>query len=149
MRLLNDAKSILLDPVQRKFYDIRVGIQNGNGTEEAIIIDEEEVERYEAIEIGPVKRKMARVISSMKDVFSKDEEFKVKLDIAQETIEANVIEESGSKVTVVEDGGEEVEEVGVEMKLEFTEDQLAVQRMAHLLYQQRLAEQGASRIQLQ
>lgn len=120
MRLLNDAKAMLLDPVQRQYYDMRVGIHRPGGAEEAIILEETEEEMYESIELEPVRGKMRRVISSMKDVFSKDEEFTIKLDAAQEIIEARVIDETRPKVTVMDDDAEMVEEAGVEMRLEFS-----------------------------
>lgn len=119
MRLLNDAKTILLDPVQRQYYDIRVGVIGGPRAEEAIILEEEAIERVEAIEIEPVRRKMNRVISSMRDVFSGDEEFTEKLEVAQEIIEARVMEARSSKVTV-EDEDDELDDRGIEMRLEFT-----------------------------
>jgi hypothetical protein len=124
MRLLNDAKSVLLDPVQRRYYDMRVGVQKGPVAEEAIILEEPEQERIVAIEVQPVMGKMRRVMSSMRDVFSGDEEFTEKLEVAQDRIEARVIDGKRSKVTLVEGSeGEEEEDIdtrGVEMKLEFT-----------------------------
>lgn len=120
MRLLNDAKSVLLDPVQRQYYDLRVGVRTGPVPEEAIIIEMEDEERVEAIEIEPVRRKMNRVISSMRDVFSGDEEFKEKLEVAQEIIEARVIDGKRSKVSIEEEAEDTIDTRGVEMKLEFT-----------------------------
>jgi len=119
MRLLNDAKSVLLDPIQRQCYDIRVGVRKGAVPEEAIIIEMDE-ERVEAIEIEPVRRKMNRVISTMRDVFSGDEEFSEKLEVAQEIIEANVMDGRRSRVTVEDDADDMVDTRGVEMRLEFT-----------------------------
>lgn len=120
MRLLNDAKSVLLDPTQRQYYDMRVGVRKGPVPEEAIIIEMEEEERVEAIEIEPVRRKMNRVISSMRDVFSGDEAFTEKLEVAQEIIEARVIDGKRSKVSIEEDAEDSIDTRGVEMKLEFT-----------------------------
>ncbi|MCU0798459.1 MAG: DnaJ domain-containing protein [Candidatus Thermoplasmatota archaeon] len=120
MRLLNDAKSVLLDPVQRQYYDMRVGVRKGSVPEEAIIIEMDEEERIEAIEIEPVRRKMNRVISTMRDVFSGDEEFSEKLEVAQEIVEARVIDGKRPRVTVEEDADDIVDTRGVEMRLEFT-----------------------------
>ncbi len=120
MRLLNDAKSVLLDPTQRQYYDMRVGVRKGPVPEEAIIIEMEEEERVEAIEIEPVRRKMNRVITSMRDVFSSDEEFTEKLEVAQEIIEARVIDGKRSKVSIEEDAEDTIDTRGVEMRLEFT-----------------------------
>jgi DnaJ-class molecular chaperone len=123
MRLLNEAKTVLLNPMTRNVYDLRVGVTRVE-KQNAIIVQEipedEGREHYVAIEMQPVRSKMSRVLATMKDVFGEDDEFQEKIAIAQEIVEATVIDEKRPKVSVLEDPQSSEEPEDVEMKLEFT-----------------------------
>jgi len=94
MRLLNEAKSILLDPERRAEYDRFRG--NSERRMDAIVLGEEEDFNDFVIEIGreEVEGKMQRVLTSMKDVFSRDRSFQKKIAEASEIVEAQVLEEA-------------------------------------------------------
>jgi len=129
MRLLNEAKSILLDPERRRQYDMRIGaglefqevtvIEGGPGGESG------DGEYMIAIEKDTLVNKMSRVLDSMKVAFSRDREFQNKIAVAEEIFEAQVLEEGRSEeaedVMILdeeEEGGEIDGEL--EMKLQFT-----------------------------
>lgn len=123
MRLLNEAKSILLDPERRSRYDERIGA--GIELEEGVIVQGPKTEDSNgylvAIEKESMGKKMSRVLGSMKVAFRKDRAFQKKIAVAEEMVEAQVIEDEARPATfeITEDsGGEEDEEV--EMKLRFT-----------------------------
>jgi DnaJ-class molecular chaperone len=122
MRLLNEAKSILLDPERRQRYDERIGA--GLEFEEAYVMaapPSTSSSGYRvAIEKESLGNKMSRVLGSMKDVFRKDKDFQSKIAIAEEIFEAQEIdgnERETEDVMVLDEEEEEDEEV--EMKLEF------------------------------
>jgi len=121
MRLLNEAKSVLLDPARREEYD-RIPSEAYRRREDAIIIpdtaEEEEFEIYLAIEKENLASKMKNVLSTMKVVFNKDDDFQTKIAIAQESVEARVLEdEAAYNVDVIEEEGrgpeENMEEMGI------------------------------------
>lgn len=119
MRLLNEAKSILLNPEKREQYDMRIGA--GMEPEEVMIIEKGPSSNYEdrmvAIEKETVAKKMSRVLDSMKDVFVKDKEFQTKIAVAEEVFEAQILdeeEEEPMEVMVLDEDEE------IEMKLQFT-----------------------------
>jgi curved DNA-binding protein CbpA len=101
MRLLNEAKSILLDTDKRYLYDCRIG--NAENKQDAIIVQEfdqavaYEPESYIAMEKEEVSSMMSRVLSGLREVFVRDTDFQVKIDMAQEVVEATVLEEHGQK----------------------------------------------------
>jgi curved DNA-binding protein CbpA len=123
MRLLNEAKSILLDPERRERYDERIGA--GIELEEAVIVQGPKKNASNdymvAIEKESMGKKMSRVLGSMKVAFRKDRDFQKKIAVAEEMVEAQVIEDDTKPTTfeITEDSdGEQEEEV--EMKLRFT-----------------------------
>ncbi|MDG6223944.1 MAG: DnaJ domain-containing protein [Candidatus Thermoplasmatota archaeon] len=93
MRLLNEAKSALLDhPRQDRFDD---GFSSDNGrTADAIIIDEEGFDDFIIEEEErDLDGKMKRVLRSMKEVFIRDRKFQRKIAMAEEIVDAQVIED--------------------------------------------------------
>lgn len=123
MRLLNEAKSVLMDPERKARYDERIGA--GIELEDAVIAQGPGSDGGDvfmiAIEKETIAKKMARVLGSMKVAFMKDRDFQHKIAIAEEMVEAQVIEDdvpktsSGSGPIIAEEEDEEVE-----MKLQFT-----------------------------
>ncbi|MFW3145858.1 MAG: J domain-containing protein [Thermoplasmatota archaeon] len=111
MRLLNEAKTILLDPDKRYLYDLRRGHRGSR--EDAIIVKEfDQAVAYEpeyviALEKEEVSSRMARVLSGLREVFVKDKDFQNKIAIAQEIVEAKVIEEPRFKVKTIEMEGDD------------------------------------------
>jgi len=85
MRLLNEAKSVLLDPDKRLVYDRRIG--NMGSREDAIIVQEfdqavsYEPESYIALESEEVASMMSRVLNGLKEVFVRDKDFQNKIAI--------------------------------------------------------------------
>ncbi|MGA1820458.1 MAG: J domain-containing protein [Thermoplasmatota archaeon] len=106
MRLLNEAKSVLLDPDKRFVYDRRMG--NMGSREDAIIVQEfdqavsYEPESYIALESEEVASMMSRVLNGLKEVFSRDKDFQSKIAIAQEIVEAKVLDERSFRIRTVE-----------------------------------------------
>lgn len=123
MRLLNEAKSILLDPERRSRYDERIGA--GIELEEGVIVQGPKTEDSNgylvAIEKESMGKKMSRVLGSMKVAFRKDRDFQKKIAVAEEMVEAQVIEDEARPATfeITEDSSEKEDEE-VEMKLRFT-----------------------------
>lgn len=123
MRLLNEAKSILLDPERRSRYDERIGA--GIELEEGVIVQGPKTEDSNgylvAIEKESMGKKMSRVLGSMKVAFRKDRDFQKKIAVAEEMVEAQVIEDEARPATfeITEDSCEKEDEE-VEMKLRFT-----------------------------
>ncbi len=117
MRLLNEAKSVLLDPAKRLRYDQNMGFM-----EEAIILGEmgQQV-RYRPKRRGQEKEalgKMGRVLSQMRQTFKRDEEFTAKIINVQEVVKADIIDEG---IPPGEEGLEAEEETEeVKMTLRFT-----------------------------
>jgi curved DNA-binding protein CbpA len=109
MRLLNDAKSILMDPDRRYIYDCRMG--NAENKQDAIIVQEfekavsYEPEYYIALEKEEVSSMMSRVLTGLREVFVRDPDFQIKIDFAQEIVEAKIIEEQPLKNTIKEGTG--------------------------------------------
>jgi len=124
MRLLNEAKSVLLDPDKRFVYDRRIG--NKGSREDAIIVQEfdqavaYEPESYIALESEEVASMMSRVLNGLKEVFSRDNDFQNKIAIAQEIVEAKVLEERSFRIRTVEGDDE------FEMYIEDEEDKKPV-----------------------
>ncbi len=116
MRLLNEAKSILLNPERRDAYDQRVGA--GLELQEAMIVEPSRAEEFLiAIEKETMASKMSRVLDSMKVVFKNNRDFQTKIAVAEEIFEAQVIDDPRTsndrqKAKIIED--EEIE-----MKLSF------------------------------
>ncbi|MBN1389366.1 MAG: DnaJ domain-containing protein [Candidatus Thermoplasmatota archaeon] len=106
MRLLNEAKSVLLDPEKRRLYDQRMGRRGP--TEDAIIIQEfeggvsYEPESYIALENREVASMMKRVLYGLKEVFVRDKDFQNKIAIAQEIVEAEILDEHAFRIRTVE-----------------------------------------------
>lgn len=121
MRLMNEAKSVLLDPEKREAYDIRMGYREPK-PRQAVVLQEIPMEMgYVQVELDRnekrVKSKMSRVLSSMKDVFSRDKDFRIKLEEAQESVEAKVIEDTKRDRFVLEN--DEKKDEDVEMTVSF------------------------------
>lgn len=116
MRLLNEAKTVLLDTDKRYLYDCRTG--NIGSKQDAIIVQEfdkavaYEPEYYIALEKEEVSSMMTRVLSGLREVFVRDKEFQDKIAIAQEIVEAKVIEERSFQIKTIE------QEDGFEMIIE-------------------------------
>lgn len=116
MRLLNEAKSILMDTDNRYLYDCRIG--NIGNKQNAIIVQEfdravsYEPEYYIALEKEEVSSMMSRVLTGLKEVFIRDSDFQNKIAIAQEIVEAKVIEEQSFRIKTIEDAD------GFEMTIE-------------------------------
>ena len=110
MRLLNEAKSALLDPPRQASYE--EGMEpDARRMTDAILIDEEEFDDFVIVdEERELEGKMRRVLRSMKEVFVKDRNFQKKIAMAEEIVDAQVIEDS---VLAIE------EEEPTEMTLEF------------------------------
>ncbi|MBN1540470.1 MAG: J domain-containing protein [Candidatus Thermoplasmatota archaeon] len=110
MRLLNEAKSVLLDPENRRLYDLRMG--SSRSREDAIIVQEYdhavsmEPESYIALENQEVASMMKRVLRGLKEVFSRDKEFQNKIALAEEIVEAEVLEERSFRIRTVDRGHE-------------------------------------------
>ncbi len=121
MRLLNEAKSILLHPERRKEYDRRIGA--GLELQEAFVMDaptsQPSAGYMVAIEKETMVRKMSRVLDSMKVVFRKDVDFQSKIAVAEEIFEAQVLDDTDQieEEATVRDSKEGTE---IEMKLRFT-----------------------------
>lgn len=114
MRLLNEAKSILLNPDRRKAYDMRVGA--GLEVQEAIIVEPSRSEDLlVAIEKETVASKMSRVLDSMKEVFKNNRDFQRKIAVAEEIVEAQVIDDTRAE----QNKKEVVDDDEIEMKLSF------------------------------
>jgi len=115
MRLLNEAKSILLDQQARAQYD-HMRADPLSASADAIVLGEvaEPFDDFE-IEVDPrtIDNKMKRVLFSMKEVFVKDRTFQRKISDAQEIVDATVIGEDrpqrGSR-----DSGQELQEMTLE-----------------------------------
>ncbi|MGA1873084.1 MAG: DnaJ domain-containing protein [Thermoplasmatota archaeon] len=124
MRLLNEAKSVLLDPDKRYLYDYRVG--NAGSREDAIIVQEfdqavaYEPESYIALEKEEVASMMSRVLSGLRDAFSRDKDFQSKIAMAQEIVEAEILEEHSFSIRTREN------EEGFEMVIEDDEEEAPV-----------------------
>lgn len=122
MRLLNEAKSILMNPERRLEYDVGRGYRSPEA-EQAIVFDDLPREMGYVIpstsgEGANLTRKMSRVLSSLGDVFSRDKDFQQKIAIAQDMVEAKVIDDHEEPV---EDAFFEVEEEDeIEMTVSFT-----------------------------
>jgi hypothetical protein len=116
MRLLNEAKTVLLDPDKRYLYDCRTG--NIGNKQDAIIVQEfdkavaYEPEYYIALEKEEVSSMMTRVLSGLREVFVRDSDFQNKIAFAQEVVEARVIEEHDFRIRRIE------QDDGFEMTLE-------------------------------
>lgn len=125
MRILNEAKTILLDPDKRYLYDLRRGHRGSK--EDAIIVKEfdsavaYEPEYVVALEKEEVSSRMARVLSGLREVFVKDKDFQNKISIAQEIVEAKVIEEPRFKVRTIEMEGKEEFDVVIDGEPEIME----------------------------
>lgn len=110
MRLLNEAKSVLLDPENRRLYDLRMGTTRSR--EDAIIVQEYEhavsiePESYIALENQEVASMMRRVLKGLKVVFSRDKDFQNKIARAEEIFEATVLEEHSFRIRTVDRGHE-------------------------------------------
>jgi len=106
MRLLNEAKQVLMDPDKRYLYDCRMGRKGSK--HDAIIVQEfdravaYEPEYYVALEKEELGGMMSRVLTGLKEVFVKDREFQSKIAVAQEIVEARVIEDSGFRIRALE-----------------------------------------------
>lgn len=106
MRLLNEAKTVLLDPDKRYLYDLRLGTRGSK--EDAIIVKEfDQAVAYEpefvvALEKEEVQSRMSRVLKNLREVFVKDGDFQNKITVAQEVAEAKVIEEPKFKIRTIE-----------------------------------------------
>ncbi|MGA1822191.1 MAG: J domain-containing protein [Thermoplasmatota archaeon] len=122
MRLLNEAKSILLNPDRRLEYDVRRGYRS-HEIEQAIVFDDLPKETGyvypRAVSSSDnLSRKMIRVLSSLGDAFSRDKDFQQKIAIAQEMVEAKVIEDQNEGI---EDAYFEIDEdEEIEMTVSFT-----------------------------
>lgn len=123
MRLLNEAKSVLMNPERKAKYDERIGA--GIELEDAVIVqgpgsDNDNVYMI-AIEKETIAKKMSRVLGSMKVAFRKDRDFQDKIAIAEEMVEAQIIEDEETTTPSVSNPiVTEVEDEEVEMKLQFT-----------------------------
>jgi curved DNA-binding protein CbpA len=100
MRLLNEAKSVLLDPANRREYD-RFRSGASRPPTEAIIVGEDpgaaDFTDFVIDEGSPeLEGKMKRVLTSMKEVFVRDRSFQRKIAEAEEIVEAQVIEDAPS-----------------------------------------------------
>jgi DnaJ-class molecular chaperone len=100
MRLLNEAKSVLLDTSRRSDYD-RFRSGASRPPTEAIIIGEDplanEFTDFVIEEGSPeLDSKMKRVLSSMREVFVRDKGFQKKIAEASEIVDAQVIEDAES-----------------------------------------------------
>ena len=123
MRLLNEAKAVLLDPDKRYLYDCRTG--NVGSKQDAIIVQEfdkavaYEPEYYIALEKEEVSSMMTRVLSGLREVFVRDSDFQDKIAIAQEIVEAKVIEEHSFRINSIEseDGFEMIIEDDIDEKI--------------------------------
>jgi curved DNA-binding protein CbpA len=106
MRLLNEAKQVLMDPDKRYLYDCRIG--KTGSKQDAIIVQEfdravaYEPESYVALEKEELGSMMSRVLTGLKEVFVKDKDFQSKIAMAQEIVEARVIEDTGFKIRALE-----------------------------------------------
>ncbi|MEA3557925.1 MAG: J domain-containing protein [Candidatus Thermoplasmatota archaeon] len=106
MRLLNDAKTHLLDPDRRYIYDLRLGTRGTR--EDAIIVKEfDQAVAYEpeyvfALEKEEMQSRMSRVLTNLREIFVKDRDFQTKISVAQEVAEAKIIEEPKFKIRTIE-----------------------------------------------
>mgnify|MGYP001030040320 CR=1 FL=1 len=113
MRLMNEAKSVLFNREKRESYDTKMGYKEPEA-QKAVVLQEVPLEMgYVQVELDRnekrVKSKMSRVLSAMKDAFSRDRDFQIKIEEAQEMVEARVIDDSEDVDFVIEDNKEDVE----------------------------------------
>jgi hypothetical protein len=114
MRLINEAKVILLNPDRREEYDINMGFKEPDFNH-AIVLQEISPSRTQRIKVKKnVRSKMKRVLSTMKDTFSRDEEFQEIIARAEEIVEARVLDDEEDLVFELDD------EDDIEMTPSFT-----------------------------
>ncbi|MFO8051435.1 MAG: DnaJ domain-containing protein [Thermoplasmatota archaeon] len=125
MRLLNEAKSVLLDADKRYLYDLRLGTRGSR--EDAIIVKEFdqavafEPETVMVLEKEEVRSRMFRVLNNLKEVFVKDGDFQNKISAAEEVAEAKVIEEPKFRIRTIETEDDENFETIIEGEEETSE----------------------------
>jgi curved DNA-binding protein CbpA len=118
MRLLNDAKSILLNPERREEYDNRIGV--GLELQEAMIVEPSRADEFMvAIEKETLATKMSGVLDSMKEVFKNNRDFQNKIAVAEEVVVAQIVDDDSLRASVKTKEKKKEEENEIEMKLSF------------------------------